>query len=721
MTSHAVGQLLLGLAVIIVLARVLGALARKVGQPPVVGEIIAGILIGPSIFGTLVSDRFFPADIRPALAGLANVGLVLFMFIVGYELDQSLVRGRQRIAVSVSIGSVLAPLGLGFALALWLAGRHGVTDVLPFALFIGAAMAVTAFPVLARIVADRGLIRTEVGGLALASAAVDDVIAWSLLAVVVAVGTADGGLPWQVLGVVPFLIVMFRWVRPALRRLAAARERAGRLTPDVLAVILIGLLVSCYLTEIMGLHAIFGAFVFGAVMPRAGGEALRHEILERLEQVSVLLLLPVFFVVAGLQVDLSTVDGGALLELGLILLVAIAGKFLGAYAGARLNRVGPRQAGALATLMNTRGLTEIVILSVGLQLAIIDRQIFSMMVVMALVTTVMAGPLLALIYPGRVVARDVARAERAALGEAEGFKVLVLVPGPTPTPAPGAAPLAPGSAPGSFGSAPGALGSAPGALGSAPGAGAVVELAVALIGARRPATLVLARLVPYPAAALEIGSGLTGGLLEMNRTMGELTDLAARVGGGVDVPVLARFTGDPGAELAGLVRSGRPDLVVGSGEVPHDGRSPVTVVTLTGPPPAAVREIIARFTGDTHADAVLRTAAQLASAYGVELVVDAGGRVSRSVAGTVRELRRQGLTVNLVASTAGGGPQVSVGDRGGPGPVGSGSALVVAAEAAQGAHIVVRTGSDGAPAQWMTGLRGPVDDRSEEEATQVTT
>jgi K+:H+ antiporter len=660
-TSHAVGQLLLGLAVIIVLARVLGALARRVGQPAVIGEIVAGILIGPSIFGTLISDRLFPVDVRPALAGLANVGLVLFMFIVGYELDQSLVRGRQRIAVSVSVGSILAPLGLGAALALWLAGRHGVTDVLPFALFIGAAMAVTAFPVLARIVADRGLIRTEVGGLALASAAVDDVIAWSLLAVVVAVGTADGGLPWQVLGIVPFLIVMFRWVRPLLRRLAVARERAGRLTPDVLAVILAGLLVSCYLTEIMGLHAIFGAFVFGAVMPRAGGEALRHEILERLEQVSVLLLLPVFFVVAGLQVDLSTVDGRALLELALILLVAIGGKFIGAYAGARLNRVGARQAGALATLMNTRGLTEIVILSVGLQLAIIDQQIFSMMVVMALVTTVMAGPLLAWIYPRRVVERDVARAERAALGGAAGYKVLVVVPG------------------------------------SAPVAAAVVDLAAALVGSRRPVTLALARLVPYPAAPLEIGSGLTGGLLEMNQAMGALTDLAGRVGAGPDVPVVARFTSDPAEDLAELVRAGEPDLVVMAAGEPGSASVPGTVITLTGPHPTPVRAIIARLTGDADADAVLRTSAQLASGYGAELVVDAGPRVPRGVASTIRELRRHGLAVR----------EESVDSD-------SGTTLVVAAGTSAGADVVIRTGADEigeTPAQWVPRLH--------QEATQV--
>ncbi|GAA2714078.1 cation:proton antiporter [Actinoplanes palleronii] len=660
MTSHAVGQLLLGLAVIIVLARALGALARKIGQPPVIGEIIAGILIGPSIFGTLVSDRLFPADVRPALAGLANVGLVLFMFIVGYELDQSLVRGRQRIAVSVSIGSIVAPLGLGAVLALWLAGRHDVTDILPFALFLGAAMAVTAFPVLARIVTDRGLIRTEVGGLALASAAVDDVIAWSLLAVVVAVGTADGGLPWQVLGIIPFLVVMFRWVRPLLRRLAVARERAGRLTPDVLAVILAGLLISCYLTEIMGLHAIFGAFVFGAVMPRAGGEALRHEILERLEQVSVLLLLPVFFVVAGLQVDLSTIDGSTLLELALILLVAISGKFIGAYAGARLNRVGARQAGALATLMNTRGLTEIVILSVGLQLAIIDQQIFSMMVVMALVTTMMAGPLLGWIYPKRVADRDVAAAERAALRGTAGYQALVVVPD------------------------------------AEPDATAVLDLATALVRYRRPATLALARLVPYPPAPLEIGSGL----LEMNQAMTDLTALAARAGNGLDVPVVARFSSNPAEDLADIVRAGEPDLVVMTDGQPGGTPPAGTVISLAAALPAPPGAVIARLTGATRADAVLRTAAELAAAYQVALVVDAEPPVARSLAATVRELRRHGLTV-----------------REGLGDGESDGAMVVAADSRAGANVVVLAdaGTGAAPAKWASRLGTP-----NQEATQVT-
>ncbi|WP_281905998.1 cation:proton antiporter [Phytohabitans aurantiacus] len=537
MSAHAVMQFLLAIAAIIVLARVLGRLARMVGQPPVIGEIVAGILIGPTLFGTAVTDRLMPTDIRPALSGLANLGLVLFMFIVGYELDQASLRGRGRTATSVSIGSVVVPLGLGVVLALWLAGRHGVTDEVPFALFIGAAMSVTAFPVLARILTDRGMVRTPVGGLALASAAVDDVVAWSLLAVVVGIAGADGGSSWVILLSAPYLALMLLVVRPLLRRLVAARDRAGRLTPDILAVVLTGMLLSCVATEWLGLHAIFGAFLFGAVMPKTGtGDVLRVEILERLEQVSVLLLLPVFFVLSGLRVDLSTIGGTGLLELGAILAVAIGGKFAGAYAAARLNRVPSRQSGALAILMNTRGLTEIVILTVGLQLGLIDQRVFSMMVVMALVTTAMAGPLLAVVYPQRTIERDILEAERAAAAAPAGYRVLVSLPAGD-----AARPLVDQAA----------------------------DLAAAAGG---PAEVVLSRLVPAPTTPLEVGSGLSEELLAMTAAMDELAGLAESVRArGLAAPVLVRFSRDPEADLAAQVEAVRPDVLLTSA-----GRSLVT-------------------------------------------------------------------------------------------------------------------------------------------------
>jgi Kef-type K+ transport system membrane component KefB len=541
-SAHAVMQFLLAIAAIIVLARVLGRLARMVGQPPVIGEILAGVLVGPTLFGTAVSDKLLPTDIRPALSGLANLGLVLFMFIVGYELDQASLRGRGRTATSVSIGSVVVPLGLGVVLALWLAGRHDVTDEVPFALFIGAAMSVTAFPVLARILTDRGMVRTPVGGLALASAAVDDVVAWSLLAVVVGVAGADGGSSWVILLSVPYLLLMLTVVRPLLRRLVAARDRAGRLTPDILAVVLTGMLLSCVATEWLGLHAIFGAFLFGAVMPKTGtADVLRVEILERLEQVSVLLLLPVFFVLSGLRVDLSTIGGTGLLELGAILAVAIGGKFAGAYAAARLHRVPSRQSGALAILMNTRGLTEIVILTVGLQLGLIDQRVFSMMVVMALVTTAMAGPLLALVYPQRRIEQDILAAEREAAAAPVGYRVLVSLP----------------------------AGDAAWQL-----VDRAADLAVAAAG---PAEVVLSRLVPYPATPLEVGSGLSEELLAMTAAMDELAGLAESVKArGLAAPVLVRFTRDPEADLAAQVDAVRPDILLTSSGREVAGRPRVT-------------------------------------------------------------------------------------------------------------------------------------------------
>ncbi|MCI0687398.1 MAG: cation:proton antiporter, partial [Sporichthyaceae bacterium] len=279
MTAHQVAQLLAGLAAIIVLVRLVGALVRLLGQPPVIGEILAGILIGPTVFGGAIGQALVPVDIRPALAGLATLGLVLFMFIVGYELDHTLVRGQERVAVAVSAGSIVVPFGLGSALAVWLARSHNPDSVVAFALFLGAAMSVTAFPVLARILTDRGMHRIPIGGLALASAAIGDIIAWSLLAVVtISGGMGRGGDQWHILLAVPYLLAMFFLVRPWLRRLVTAHQAAGRLTPGILAVVLVGVLLSSYATEWFGVHIIFGAFAFGAVMPRSGGAALRQEI-----------------------------------------------------------------------------------------------------------------------------------------------------------------------------------------------------------------------------------------------------------------------------------------------------------------------------------------------------------------------------------------------------------------------------------------------------------
>ncbi|MEU0396608.1 cation:proton antiporter [Streptomyces sp. NPDC006208] len=392
MTPHQLQFLFVGLAAILVLSRLLGAAARRLGQPPVVGEILAGILVGPSLLNGAIADFLFPADIRPLLAALANLGLVLFMFVIGYELDLALMRGKGKVAASVSLCSVALPFALGGLLALHLSERHESVSHTGFVLFMGAAMSVTAFPVLARILSDSGLGRTRIGGIALASAAFDDIVAWSMLAVVVTV--SGGGDQWSMLLAPVYLAVMFFLVKPGLRLLFDERRSGGRITSDRLIVVLGGLMLSCWAAEWLGVHFVFGAFLFGVVMPRQTSELVRVQVVDRFEHLSRLLLLPAFFVVAGLKVDLSGTGLQGLGELGLILLVAISGKFIGAFVGARANGVPALQSGVLATLMNTRGLTEIVILTIGLQLGVLDPALYSLMVVMALVTTAMAGPLL---------------------------------------------------------------------------------------------------------------------------------------------------------------------------------------------------------------------------------------------------------------------------------------------------------------------------------------
>lgn len=315
------------------------------------------------------------------------------MFIVGLEWDGALIRGSGNLAATVSFSSILLPFGLGAALALYLMQDHGTENETAFMLFMGIAMSITAFPVLARILTDRNMTRTPLGVIALACASIDDVLAWSLLAAVVAISDPSGPDQWRILLAIPYLLGMLFVLRPLLRRFAD-RRTVQQLTPTVLACVLAGLMLSAAATEWLGLHYIFGAFLFGVILPRTGTERLRGEVHDRLGQMNGTLLLPVFFLVAGLQVDLSDLDSGGLGDLALILLVAVGGKFVGAYAAARLNRMPVRQSAALATLMNTRGLTELIVLNVGLQMGILSTNLYSLMVVMAVVTTAMAGPLL---------------------------------------------------------------------------------------------------------------------------------------------------------------------------------------------------------------------------------------------------------------------------------------------------------------------------------------
>ena len=617
MTDQQVQLLLADLALIIVLARLLGAAAKRIGQPPVLGEIIAGILLGPTIWSGHITAVLFPKALLPPLTALADLGLVLFMFVVGYEVDLGLVRGRERVAAGVAIGSIVAPLALGAGLGVWLAHRYHAKNVTIFVFFVGTAMSVTAFPVLARILTDRGLHRTRIGGLALASASIDDVLAWALLAVVFAVAGAGGnGLR---LALAPVYAAVLIWVvKPLLRRLSAVYQRQGRLTPNVLAVVLAGLLLSSYATDWMGIKFIFGAFIFGMVMPR-DAFALREEILARLEQISVLVLLPVFFVVSGLNVNLSGIGLSGLVDLGLIMVVAVAGKFGGAYAGGRLTGVRPRQAGALAALMNTRGLTEIVILAVGLQLHILDKSLYSLMVAMAIITTAMAGPLLKVIYPSQIMLRDIAEADRELLGHGAAHRIVVLIEHPET-------------------------------------AGPLVDVGMQLAASRSQSELVLSHLVTHqPDSRLEVGSGIGGELLQITKTMAQLRQLAGRAeASGVSSAVQSRFSDDVAAELPGYLAAAEPDTIVlspgtaSSADLSAGGTT--QLVTVVRPLPSSPPVIVARWRRGPGGAAAVQVAAQLAVARGLDLVLTPASRQSVALAA---DLTKRGVSASAGASPAG--------------------------------------------------------------------
>lgn len=431
------------IAIIVVLARLAGNAMRWFRQPAVIGEIIVGILLGPTLLGAFpghLTTHLFPLDVRPYLSDIAQIGLVIFMFLVGLEVDAKLLRGRARLAATVSLSSIAVPFGLGIAIAFSLHGSHHLVPnpthltqirnvhLLPFALFIGASMSVTAFPVLARILAERGLYRIPVGAITLACAAVDDVAAWTLLAVVLAV-VSGGGAGHVVLVMVEaaaFFAGIMIVVRPLLRWAVTHFHRDEGLAPELMVIVLAGILASSYVTAEIGIHQIFGAFIFGVAMPRDGTAKFVSEVVERLESVALILLLPVYFVVTGFSVNVRTISASGVGQLGLILVAAIGGKFLGATFGARINGLPGRRAATVGVLMNTRGLTELVILNVGLSKGVLDMQLFTLLVVMAIVTTVMTEPLLRLVYPDRLLAADVADVERQDAGRG-GYRVLVYV------------------------------------------------------------------------------------------------------------------------------------------------------------------------------------------------------------------------------------------------------------------------------------------------------
>ncbi|MCI0410407.1 MAG: cation:proton antiporter, partial [Acidobacteria bacterium] len=398
--------LFLQLIVIIAVARWVGALFRRMGQPAVVGEMVAGILLGPSFLGMLLPSAqsfVFPPGSLGALKLLSEIGVILFMFIVGIDLDLGHFRRKADAAVLVSHASIVVPLFLGVGLCLFLYPRLAPSGVpfLGFALFTGTAMSITAFPVLARILAERSLTRTRLGSTALACAAVDDATAWCLLAVVVAIVRASGfaGSLLTVASTAAFAGVMLLLVKPWLARRVDTGAWSGTGSKTLLAVVLTFLLTSSLITEIIGIHALFGAFLAGVVMPAR--EEFRRFLRERLESFSSVFLLPLFFASTGLRTEVGLLgDAKEWLLCATIVAAAIVGKLGGSSVAARAAGIPWRESLALGTLMNARGLIELIALNVGYEMGVLSPRVFTMMVLMALITTCMTGPLLAVLKVG---------------------------------------------------------------------------------------------------------------------------------------------------------------------------------------------------------------------------------------------------------------------------------------------------------------------------------
>ncbi len=413
--ESAVALLLAQIAIILIVSRAFGFVGRLFGQPLVVAEIVAGIALGPSLLGQIspqAVETIFPPSSLPGLFATSQLGLVLFMFVVGLEFDLSLLQRRGRLALTISQWSIALPFGMGLLLALWIHPRFAADGVAfwPFALFMGASMSVTAFPVLARILSERGLLQTHTGALALTCAAANDVTAWCLLAFVIAV--VRSGNPWDAVGTTLYAAIyvtaMIGLVRPFLKRVADRYGTTRGLSQTAVAAILLLLLISAVTAEAIGVHALFGAFVYGAVMPRQGITV--RVLTEKLEDLVVVLLLPLFFAFTGLRTTLGLVDTPELWAwCGVVCLVATAGKVLGTTIPGWLGGLSWRENAALGALMNTRGLMELIILNIGLDLGVLTPLLFTILVFMAVATTLLTTPIVRLLYPPQRVL-----AERAA-------------------------------------------------------------------------------------------------------------------------------------------------------------------------------------------------------------------------------------------------------------------------------------------------------------------
>jgi len=401
--KHPLAILLLQIITIIIVARFFGWIFRKIGQPTVIGEIIAGIFLGPSVVGMYFpeySGLLFPAESLGNLQFLSQIGLILFMFVIGMELDLKVLKNKANDAVVISHASIVIPFSLGIGLSYFIYHKFAPQGVefLSFSLFMGIAMSITAFPVLARIVQERGIHKTKLGTIVITCAAADDITAWCILAAVIAIvkaGTFASSM-YIILMAAVYVVMMLFVVKPFLKKIGDLYATRENLSKPVVAIFLLTLIISSYMTEVIGIHALFGAFMTGAIMPDL--TKIRKIIIEKVEDVALILLLPLFFVFTGLRTQIGLINDAYLWQVtGLIIGVAVVGKFFGSALAAKFVGQNWRDSLTIGALMNTRGLMELVVLNIGYDLGVLSTEVFTMMVIMALVTTFMTGPAIDLI------------------------------------------------------------------------------------------------------------------------------------------------------------------------------------------------------------------------------------------------------------------------------------------------------------------------------------
>jgi Kef-type K+ transport system membrane component KefB/nucleotide-binding universal stress UspA family protein len=661
----------IAVAVVMLFARLFGMAFARIGQPRVMGEVLAGIVLGPTVVGAFfpgIEAAIFPSDLIPFIGVVAQLGLIFYMFLVGLEVDLSQIKGRVGQVAAISNVSVALPMILGMAIALPVYELVGPdTKFVAFALFMGVSMSITAFPVLARILVERRMLKRPVGVLALACAAVDDVTAWFLIALATAVASAGTGsevMETIALAIV-FAVIMAFAIRPLLARVSTAYDEAGRVPGGWVALIFAGVLLSAYVTEQIGIALIFGAFVMGLIMPRHAG--LTEDVTHRIEDFVVTLLLPLFFAYTGLRTNIGLLDRPELWLVTLLLLaIAVFGKLFGAALAARLTGFDWRSSTVIGVLMNTRGLTELIVLNLALELGVISEALFAMLVLMALVTTFMAGPALRLLDPKNELGAPVEEElEEAREQSVEEFPAL-----PVPEQSILVAPQSEGALE------------------------QLRTLAEPLARSVPPRELILAKLVRPPRVA-----STRGGLQTENRLLrgasDEMNDVRLElIDKGIAARAVAFVSTDVGADLARLARAEEIALVLTDGRRPLLGegvpRGDVGTVLREAPCDVAVlvakerqevlpspeAGVVVPFGGVEHDWAALELGAWIASATGAPLSLLGAAGQTEERARVSRLLADAGLLVQQYGGIS-VQPVVAEGGREGVIEAAEGAALLV--------------------------------------------